>query len=105
MCVAHRSVDHRCATVPCAGQRGSYGDRAGPAGRTVTNGAGAVAWAGRPTSRPVLDAGRGAIELARATGVHIGFGTDLMGALEDEQLTGLRRQMEADGPVNALQSA
>jgi imidazolonepropionase-like amidohydrolase len=56
-------------------------------------------------NREVLNAGRTAIELARAAGVHIGFGTDLMGALEDEQLAGLRLQIEADGPVNALRSA
>jgi imidazolonepropionase-like amidohydrolase len=56
-------------------------------------------------NREVLDAGRTAIELARAAGVSIGFGTDLMGALEDEQLVGLRSQIETDGPVNAILSA
>ena len=37
-------------------------------------------------NREVLDSGRRAVELARGAGVKIGFGTDLMGALEDEQL-------------------
>ncbi|MEU9889787.1 amidohydrolase family protein [Sphaerisporangium sp. NPDC051011] len=56
-------------------------------------------------NREVLDAGRRAIELARAAGVRIGFGSDLMGVLEDEQLTGLRLQVEVEGPVAALRSA
>jgi imidazolonepropionase-like amidohydrolase len=56
-------------------------------------------------NREVLDAGRTAIELARTAGVRIGFGTDLMGVLEDEQLGGLRLQVEVEGAVRALQSA
>ena len=53
----------------------------------------------------VLDAGRNAILLARDAGVRIGFGTDLMGELEDEQLVGLRLQCEALGVYEALRSA
>ncbi len=53
----------------------------------------------------VLEAGRKAVEVARAAGVRVGFGTDLMGALEDEQLQGLRAQIEVDGPLDALRSA
>jgi imidazolonepropionase-like amidohydrolase len=56
-------------------------------------------------NREVLAAGRHAVELARAAGVRIGFGTDLMGALEDEQLTGLRLQAEVDGALGVLRSA
>jgi imidazolonepropionase-like amidohydrolase len=56
-------------------------------------------------NREVLDAGRNAVELARAAGVRIGFGTDLMGVLEDEQLGGLRLQVEVEGPIEALRSA
>jgi imidazolonepropionase-like amidohydrolase len=56
-------------------------------------------------NREVLEAGRKAVELARAAGVRVGFGTDLMGALEDEQLNGLRLQIEVDGPLAALRSA
>ncbi|QSB16625.1 amidohydrolase family protein [Natronosporangium hydrolyticum] len=56
-------------------------------------------------NREVLDAGRQAITLARAAGVPVGFGTDLMGPLEDEQLAGLRLQVEVDGVVAVLQSA
>jgi imidazolonepropionase-like amidohydrolase len=53
----------------------------------------------------VLDAGAKAVALARAAGVRVGFGTDLMGELEDEQLNGLRLQVSVDGPVDALRSA
>jgi imidazolonepropionase-like amidohydrolase len=59
----------------------------------------------RQKNREVLEAGQTAVELARAAGVRVGFGTDLMGALEDEQLNGLRLQAEVDGPALALQSA
>ena len=52
----------------------------------------------------VLDAGAKAVGLARAAGVRVGFGTDLMGGLEDEQLHGVRLQVEVDGPVAALRS-
>lgn len=55
-------------------------------------------------NREVLDAGRRAVELARAAGVRVGFGTDLMGALEDDQLEGVRLQVEVDGPLEALRS-
>lgn len=53
----------------------------------------------------VLEAGAKAVELARAAGVQVGFGTDLMGALEEEQLNGIRLQVEVDGVVNALRAA
>jgi imidazolonepropionase-like amidohydrolase len=56
-------------------------------------------------NREVLDAGRTAIGLAREAGVRIGFGTDLMGPLEDEQLAGLRLQAEVEGPLALLRSA
>jgi imidazolonepropionase-like amidohydrolase len=56
-------------------------------------------------NREVLEAGRKAVETARAAGVRVGFGTDLMGVLEDEQLNGLRLQVEVDGPLLTLQSA
>lgn len=53
----------------------------------------------------VLDAGKVAITRARAAGVRIGFGSDLMGELADEQLRGLQLQIEADGVLNVLRSA
>ncbi|TDV57200.1 metal-dependent hydrolase family protein [Actinophytocola oryzae] len=53
----------------------------------------------------VLDAGAKAVRLAREAGVRVGFGTDLMGELEDEQLHGIRLQVEVDGPLDALRSA
>ncbi|MHC6218933.1 metal-dependent hydrolase family protein [Arthrobacter sp. MMS24-S77] len=60
---------------------------------------------GAAKNREVLNAGRNAVELARDAGVRIGFGTDLMGELEDEQLAGLRLQCEALGVYDALRSA
>jgi imidazolonepropionase-like amidohydrolase len=59
----------------------------------------------RQKNREVLESGRQAVELARAAGVRVGFGTDLMGLLEDEQLNGLRLQAEVDGIWTALTSA
>ena len=41
----------------------------------------------------------------RVGGVRVGFGTDLMGVLEDEQLAGLRLQAKVDEPPGALRSA
>jgi imidazolonepropionase-like amidohydrolase len=52
----------------------------------------------------VLDRGRTAVELARAAGVPVGFGTDLMGDLEDEQLRGLQLQVEVLRPRETLRS-
>jgi imidazolonepropionase-like amidohydrolase len=59
----------------------------------------------RAKNREVLAAGRTAVELARAAGVHVGFGTDLMGELADEQLSGLRLQVDVDGPLDTLRAA
>jgi imidazolonepropionase-like amidohydrolase len=52
----------------------------------------------------VLDAGQGALERAAAAGVTVGFGTDLMGELEREQLHGLRLQHEVQGTLELLRS-
>ena len=60
---------------------------------------------GAAKNREVLEAGRNAVALARDAGVRIGFGTDLMGELEDEQLAGLRLQCEVLGVYGALRSA
>jgi imidazolonepropionase-like amidohydrolase len=59
----------------------------------------------RAKNREVLDSGRDAVELARAAGVRVGFGTDLMGVLEEEQLNGLRLQVEVEGVLHTLRSA
>jgi imidazolonepropionase-like amidohydrolase len=59
----------------------------------------------RQKNKEVLEFGQQAVELARAAGVRVGFGTDLMGLLEDEQLNGLRLQAEVDGIWTALASA
>jgi imidazolonepropionase-like amidohydrolase len=56
-------------------------------------------------NREVLDAARNAIHAARRAGVPIGFGTDLVGPLADEQLQGLRLQADVEGPLALLRSA
>ncbi|GAA4481599.1 amidohydrolase family protein [Microbacterium panaciterrae] len=50
----------------------------------------------------VLSQGREAVRLALAAGVRVGFGTDLMGELEDDQLCGVRLQVEASGAAATL---
>ena len=52
----------------------------------------------------VLSKGQEAIQLALAAGVSVGFGSDLMGDLEDDQLCGVRLQVEAGGAVEAIRS-
>src|SRR6185312_11652525 len=53
----------------------------------------------------VRDPGGGDAGLAREAGVRIGFGTDLMGSLDGEQLHGLRLQAEVEGPLALLRAA
>lgn len=53
----------------------------------------------------VLEKGRAATRLAAARGVRVGFGTDLMGDLDDEQLGGLRIHVEVLGVEKAILSA
>lgn len=50
----------------------------------------------------VLSQGQEACQLALAAGVEIGFGTDLMGGLEDDQLRGIALQIEAIGVEQTL---
>ncbi|WP_291279882.1 amidohydrolase family protein [Galactobacter sp.] len=50
----------------------------------------------------VLSHGQEAIQMALAAGVRIGFGTDLMGDLEDDQLRGVELQVEAIGAADTL---
>lgn len=52
----------------------------------------------------VLSRGKEAARLALAAGVRVGFGTDLMGDLEDNQLRGVELQVEAIGAIEALHS-
>jgi len=59
----------------------------------------------RAKNREVLEDGARAAALALAAGVPVGFGTDLMGPFENEQLLGLRLQVEAIGVLDALRSA
>ncbi|MFI7272615.1 amidohydrolase family protein [Streptomyces sp. NPDC049879] len=59
----------------------------------------------RAKNREVLHDGAAAVAHALAAGVPVGFGTDLMGDLEDDQLLGLRLQAEAVGMLATLRSA
>ncbi|GAA5154578.1 amidohydrolase family protein [Microbacterium pseudoresistens] len=52
----------------------------------------------------VLSKGKEAAQLALRAGVRLGFGTDLMGDMEDEQLRGVQLQVEAIGAEEALHS-
>lgn len=52
----------------------------------------------------VLESGMTAIERAAEAGVLVGFGTDLMGSLESEQLRGLEVQHEVQGTLELLRS-
>lgn len=52
----------------------------------------------------VLESGQAAIQLAQAAGVKVGFGSDLMGELEDDQLQGVRLQIQAVGVLETLRS-
>ncbi|MBO0980769.1 amidohydrolase family protein [Microbacterium sp. SD291] len=52
----------------------------------------------------VLSKGQDAVRLAHEAGVRVGFGTDLMGDLEDDQLCGIRLQIEASGAAATLNS-
>jgi len=55
-------------------------------------------------NKEVLDSGMNAIDVARRNSVKMGFGTDLMGKLEDDQLQGLRLQHEVQGVFELLKS-
>ncbi|MGB3731907.1 amidohydrolase family protein [Microbacterium sp.] len=52
----------------------------------------------------VLEKGQDAVRLAHAAGVRVGFGTDLMGDLEDDQLAGVRLQVAASSAADTLRS-
>lgn len=56
-------------------------------------------------NRIVLDSGKRAIELCLEAGVPVGFGTDLLGEMESEQLVGLRLQSEVMGVAGVIDAA
>ncbi|ASO20630.1 imidazolonepropionase-like amidohydrolase [Actinoalloteichus hoggarensis] len=60
---------------------------------------------GQAKNSEVLAAGLEAIKIARSAGVPVGFGSDLMGELEDDQLVGLRLQIGVDGVLETLRAA
>lgn len=61
-----------------------------------------------PTSleknQQVLNAGKNAVQLAYNSGVRVGFGSDLMGDLDDDQLQGVRLQIEASSVLDTLRA-
>ncbi|GAA4918890.1 metal-dependent hydrolase family protein [Nesterenkonia rhizosphaerae] len=52
----------------------------------------------------VLHAGKDAVRIAADAGVKVGWGSDLMGDLEDDQLIGISLQAEAQSPAELLRS-
>lgn len=56
-------------------------------------------------NREVLEAGQSSIQIARSAGVRIGFGTDLMGDLEDDQLIEFQIRSELEDVADTLRSA
>jgi imidazolonepropionase-like amidohydrolase len=93
---ARTMVEHDAFLVPTLITYDAMARRADEVGLSAT---------GRAKNEQVLHAGQHAVELARAAGVRIGFGTDLMGDLEDDQLLGFRPQVEADGVLDTLRAA
>jgi imidazolonepropionase-like amidohydrolase len=53
----------------------------------------------------VVHAGLGSLEIARAAGVEIGFGTDLLGETHDQQSREFRIRAEVERPADVLRSA
>ncbi|HTL76647.1 MAG TPA: amidohydrolase family protein [Casimicrobiaceae bacterium] len=56
-------------------------------------------------NRIVLEAGLRSLELCRAAGVQIGFGTDLLGALQDDQCKEFQIRAQAMKPHEVIRSA
>jgi len=55
--------------------------------------------------KDVLDAGLASIEIARAAGVELGFGTDLLGETHDQQSREFRIRSEVEDAADVLRSA
>lgn len=55
-------------------------------------------------NKEVLSAGKAAVQLAYEAGVPVGFGSDLMGNLDNDQLQGLRLQVDASSVLDALRA-
>jgi len=55
--------------------------------------------------KDVLDAGLASIEIARAAGVRLGFGTDLLGETHDQQSRELFIRAKVEPPLDVLRSA
>ncbi|WP_109472011.1 metal-dependent hydrolase family protein [Ornithinimicrobium cavernae] len=89
-------ADHGAFLVPTLATYAAMGRRGEELGMPAVS---------RDKNAEVLDAGQHAVRLALRTGVRVGFGTDLMGTLETEQLSGLTLQAEAIGAYETLRSA
>ncbi|MGH1565029.1 amidohydrolase family protein [Mumia sp. DW29H23] len=92
---AHAMAEHGAYLVPTLAAYDSMARRADEVGLSAV---------GRAKNAEVLDSGREAISLAAAAGVPVGFGSDLMGDLEDDQLRGLQLQAEVQTPAELLRS-
>lgn len=92
---ARTMAEHDAFLVPTLAAYDAMSRRGKAAGLTET---------GRDKNAQVLSAGKDAITLAKAAGARIGFGTDLMGDLEDEQLRGLELQGQVLTPLELLRS-
>lgn len=64
-----------------------------------------LSMAAQDKNSEVLEHGARAVELATQAGVAVGWGSDLMGSLEDEQLAGIQLQGEVMGAPEALVAA
>lgn len=64
-----------------------------------------LAQTSREKNRVVLESGQQAVQFALEAGVNVGFGSDLMGELGDEQLFGLELQAQASSVTDVLRSA
>ncbi len=55
--------------------------------------------------RDVLDAGLASVEIARAAGVELGFGTDLLGETHEQQSRELGLRAQVETPLDVIRSA
>lgn len=92
---ARTMAQHGAYLVPTLATYDAMNRRGESAGLTPT---------GRAKNAEVLSAGQDAVRLAREAGVRVGFGTDLMGDLEDEQLNGIQLQAQVLEPLELLRA-
>ncbi|WP_293780439.1 amidohydrolase family protein [uncultured Aeromicrobium sp.] len=88
-------ADHDAYLIPTLATYDAMSRRGAQAGLSAV---------GQAKNAEVLAAGQNAITLARDAGAAIGFGTDLMGDLEDEQLHGIELQSQVQDPLELIRS-